>query len=281
MTEETTQTKKNKRGEMIVVCSAKGGVGKTTLTVNLAVALRKKQIRIGVLDGDFQFGDVSLALDLQSTFTIKDVVEEIERLDSPSLNSYLCSHDSGIKILPAPERPEFADIVTEESIIKICDIMLQDYDYLIVDTGAGFTEKTIQFLEKADQIVVVSNLEMATLKNTKLMLDTLKMLELEDKVQLVVNRSTMESVITSQDIPDILGYEEPIFIPNDFQTATQSLNVGIPFVVSQAKSEMSKAYFKMAELLTSRREIATIQTKSPSVISKLFGRKKVKEGVVE
>ncbi|GAA0340430.1 hypothetical protein GCM10008967_33490 [Bacillus carboniphilus] len=279
MTEEVQQPeKKKKRGEMIVVCSAKGGVGKTTLTVNLAVALRKKNIKIGVLDGDFQFGDVGLALDLQSTFTMKDVVEEMDRLDAPTLNSYLCSHDSGVKVLPAPDRPEYADLITEQSIEKVTELMLQDFDYLLVDTGAGINEKSIQLLEKADQIIVITNLEMATLKNTKLMLETLNILELSDKVQLVVNRSTMESVISAQDIPDILGIEEQMLIPNDFQTASQSLNIGIPFVTSQAKSDVARSYFRIAEQLTSRREIAPIQTKGPSVLSKLFGRKKEKEG---
>ncbi|MET3699118.1 pilus assembly protein CpaE [Bacillus oleivorans] len=281
MTEES-QTKKKKRGEMIVVCSAKGGVGKTTLTVNLAVALHKKNIKINVLDGDFQFGDVSLALDLQTTFTIKDVIEEIDRLDSPTLLSYLCSHDSGVRVLPAPERPEYADLITDTAITTICDFLVQDHDYVIVDTAAGLNEKTLQFLEKADQIVVVTNLEMATLKNTKLMLDTIKMLELDDKVQLVVNRATMESVISAADIPDILNIEDPILVPNDFQMASQALNIGIPFVISQGKSEMAKAYFKMAELLTSRREIAPLpSSKGPSLLSKFFGRKKVKEGTVE
>ncbi|HWO77050.1 MAG TPA: AAA family ATPase [Bacillus sp. (in: firmicutes)] len=281
MTEEV-QTKKKKRGEMIVVCSAKGGVGKTTLTVNLAVALHKKNIKINVLDGDFQFGDVSLALDLQTTFTIKDVIEEIERLDSPTLLSYLCNHDSGVRVLPAPERPEYADLVTDAAITTICDFLVQDHDYVIVDTAAGLNEKTLQFLEKADQIVVVTNLEMATLKNTKLMLDTIKMLELDDKVQLVVNRATMESVISAADIPDILNVEDPILVPNDFQMASQALNIGIPFVISQGKSDMAKAYFRMAELLTSRREIAPLPaSKGPSLLSKFFGRKKVKEGMVE
>ncbi|WP_243354983.1 AAA family ATPase [Bacillus litorisediminis] len=281
MTEEI-QTKKKKRGEMIVVCSAKGGVGKTTLTVNLAVALHKKNIKINVLDGDFQFGDVSLALDLQTTFTIKDVIEEIERLDSPTLLSYLCSHDSGVRVLPAPERPEYADLITDSAITTICDFLVQDHDYVIVDTAAGLNERTLQFLEKADQIVVVTNLEMATLKNTKLMLDTLKMLELDNKVQLVVNRATMESVISAADIPDILNIEDPILVPNDFQMASQALNIGIPFVISQGKSDMAKAYFRMAELLTSRREIAPLPaSKGPSLLSKFFGRKKVKEGMVE
>lgn len=278
---ETTNSneRKRKRGELIVVCSAKGGVGKTTLAVNLAVALCKKNIQIGVLDGDFQFGDVSLAMDLHPTFSIKDVVEELANLDEYSLANYLIHHDRGAKVLAAPERPEYADLITEEVINKVIDLLLIQHDYVVVDTGIGLQDKTVNIIEKADQIVVVTNLEMTTLKNTKLMLETFELLGLRDKVQVVVNRSTMESVIQAADVPDILGEDEPFFIPNDFSTASQSLNIGIPFVISQGKSELSKSIFKMAEQLSSRRDISILQPKKQSILSKIFTKSKnVKEG---
>ena len=279
--EQQEYKRSEKRGEMIAVCSAKGGIGRTILTVNLAVALFKKNISISVLDGDFQFGDVSLAMDLQSTFTVKDVVEEIDRLDEYSLASYLCNHESGVKILPAPDRPEYADLITEEVIDKIINLLLLQHDYVVVDTGVGLQERTINLIEKADQILLITNLEMATLKNTKLMLETLEMLGLGEKVRIVVNRATMDSVIKATDVPDILGTEDPIYIPNDFQIASQSLNIGIPFVSNQGKTELAKSIFKMAEQITSRREISMIKSKNPSIFSKLFGRKRVKEGTVE
>ncbi|MBB6455109.1 pilus assembly protein CpaE [Salirhabdus euzebyi] len=274
------QSYKQKRGEMIAVCSAKGGVGRTLLSVNLAVALFKKNISISILDGDFQFGDVGLAMDLQSTFTIKDVMEEFDSLDEYSLASYLCSHDSGVKVLPAPDRPEYADLVTGDALNKIIDLMLVQHDYVICDTGVGLSDQTIQLIEKADQILLVTNLEMATLKNTKSMLETLDMLGYRDKVQLIINRATMESVIQATDAADILGEDDPLYIPNEFQVASQSLNIGIPFVMNQGKTELAKSIFKMAEKLTSRREISTIKPKSPSLFSKLFSRNE-KEGTVK
>jgi pilus assembly protein CpaE len=270
--------KKEKRGEMIAVCSAKGGVGRTVLTVNLALALFKKNIKISILDGDFQFGDVSLALDLQNTFTIKDVAEEIDQMDEYSLASYFNHHESGVKVLAAPERPEYADLVTEEVINKVTEMMLKQHDYLLVDTGVGLSEKSLHFVEKADQILLITNLEMATLKNTKLMLETLDMLGLRHKVQLVINRATMDSVIKASDVPDILSEESPIYIPNDFQIVSQSINIGIPFVMNQGKSEVAKSVFKMAEQLSTRREIKTYQTKEGSFLSKLVSKgKKIKK----
>jgi pilus assembly protein CpaE len=277
-TGELREVKRQVRGEMIAVCSAKGGIGRTVMTVNLAVALCKKNIQIGVVDADFQFGDVSLALDLQTTFTIKDVVEEIQQMDQHSLLSYLNRHESGIKVLAAPERPEHADLIGEEAVSKILDLLLLEHHYVLTDTGVGLPERNLPIIEKADQILLLTNLEMATLKNTKLMLETFDMLGLKDKVQVVVNRATMESVINASDVADILGIENPIFIPNDWQVATQSLNIGIPFVVNQGKTDIAKAVFKMAEQISTRREITLIpaESKTSSLLTKLFRKSKVK-----
>ncbi len=267
------------RGEIITVVSAKGGVGRTVLTVNLAIALRKKNIRVSIVDGDFQFGDISLALDLQSTLSITDVVEEAEYLDQHSLVNFLNKHESGIKVLSAPEKPEQADLITDELIYQVLHLLAIEHDYVLVDTGVGLQENNCAFFEKADQILLVTNLEMATLKNTKLMLETLEALGLGDKVQIVINRSTMVSVINAAEVQEILGIEEPFYIPNDFNVASKSLNIGVPFVVNQGKCDLSKSYFKMAEQLTSRREISVFKQKEPSVWSKLFQRSKyAKEG---
>jgi pilus assembly protein CpaE len=259
-----------KRGEMIAICSAKGGIGRTVLTVNLAVALSKKNIQIGVMDAHFQFGDVAMALDLHPTFTIKDVVEEIDTMDRFTMAGYLIHHSSGVKVLAAPERPEFADLVTPKVIDKACDLLLAQHDYVLVDTGDGLQEQSLQVIEKADQIFVVTTLEMAAIKNTKLMLETLSVLGFREKTQVVINRSTMESVIKATDVPDLLGEETPIYVPNDFQLVSQSLNVGIPFVLNHAKTDIAKSIFKMAEQLISRREISLFKPKHPTFIQSLF-----------
>jgi pilus assembly protein CpaE len=116
---------KPKRGEMIVICSAKGGIGRTVLAVNLAIALSKNNhLQISLLDGDYQFGDVSMAMDLHPTFTVKDVVEGVDRIDQHTLPSYLIRHGSGVKVLAAPERPEYADMIQASVIDKICELLL-------------------------------------------------------------------------------------------------------------------------------------------------------------
>lgn len=263
------------RGKLIAVCSAKGGIGRTTLTVNLAVALLKKNFSVGILDGDFQFGDVNLAMDLKFSLTIKDVVEEIESLDEHSLANYLAVHESGVKVLSAPDRPEFADLITSEAVNKIINLMLTQHDYVVVDTSVGLNDQTIRIIEQADQILVVTNLEMAALKNTKLLLETFDLLELRSKIRVIINRSNMESVINATDAAKILAEESPINIPNDFQICSQSINLGVPLVIKHGKSEVAKGVFKMAELL-SRENVLTTQNakKHQSAFSKWFSKKR-------
>lgn len=274
-TEPETRRPTGKRGELIAVVGAKGGVGRTVLAVNLAVALSKNnRLQIGIVDGDYQFGNVGLAMDLHPTFTIKDVVDAFETVDSETLPSYLIHHNSGVKVLAAPERPEHADLITPAVIENICDMLLPNFDFVIADTGPGLHEQTLALIEKADQIFAVTTLEMAAIKNTKALLETLDLLGLGSKVQVVVNRATMESVIKATDVPDILGLEIPMYVPNDFQVVAQSVNIGIPFVSNHGKTDVSKSIFKMAEQLISRREITLFQPKQPSIFQSLFHKAK-------
>jgi pilus assembly protein CpaE len=262
------------RGKMIAVCSAKGGIGRTTLTVNLAVALGKKNVSVAILDGDFQFGDVNLAMDLKFSFTIKEVLEGMGSIDVHSLANYLAVHESGVNVLSAPERPEYADLVTNEAAEKIVDILLKGHDFVVVDTPVGLNEQSIRFIEKADQILVVTNLEMASLKNTKLFLETLDILGLMDRVRIIINRANMESVITAADAAKILAAVNPIYIPNDFQICSQSINLGVPFVIKHAKSDVAKGVFKMAEILSSGNDsLMSKAKKSHSPLSKWFSKK--------
>lgn len=265
---------KSGRGEMIAVCSAKGGIGRTVMTVNLAVALSKNNLHVGVFDADFQFGDVCLAMDLHPTFTIKDVVDSMEIVDQHALQGYLMHHPCGVHVLAAPERPEHADLVTSEAIDKLSGYMTSQYDYVIADTGVGLQAHTLQLIEKADQIFMLTTLEMSSVKKTKTMLDTLELLGLRRKVQVVINRSTMDSVIKATDVADLLEAETPVYIPNDFALVSGSLNTGIPFVLNQGKTEIAKAYFKTAEQMISRREIALFQPKKPSLLQSIFGKTK-------
>jgi len=245
------------QGKIIAVCGAKGGIGKTLLSVNLSIALNKKNLDVCILDADFQFGDVSLSMDLQPSFSIKDIIEQTGKSGASSISSFLTRHSSGVNVLSAPERPEFAEIVTNERLAQTLNHLKEDHDYVVVDNAIGLQEQTVEIMDKADEILVITNLEMSALKNTKLMLETMGQLGFREKVRLVVNRYNMESLIKGDDVPGMLGEKEAFYIPNNFKIASQSLNLGLPFTISQSKSDLAKSVFKMAKQLTTAPEETT------------------------
>lgn len=261
-------------GKMIAVCSAKGGVGRTLISVNLAIALSKKNLDVRLLDGDFQFGDVGLALDLQPTFTIKDVIEELPAIDSGSISNYLAAHTSGVNVLPSPEKPEYAELITSEALSAVIGLLQASADYLVVDTGVGISEQTADLIDQADHILLVTNLEMTALKSTRLMLETLGKLGLTNKVTLAINRYDMESLIKAEDVPVMVGHKQVIYLPNNFKIASQSLNLGIPLVASRASSDLSKAFFRLAESFISNTETSgnAKKLKKLSFVSSLFSK---------
>ncbi|QZY55405.1 AAA family ATPase [Crassaminicella profunda] len=238
------------RGKMIVICSAKGGIGKTVLTANLSVALSKKKFKTSILDSCFQFGNIHLVMDLKPMFTIKDAVEKIEDLDENLLTSYLTRHESGVSVLPSPPSPEYADLITLDALDKVCTSLLNRCDYLLVDTNAGLPEHNLYFIEKADTIILMTDLEMTSLKNTKSILSVLYALDLDKKVKIVVNRSTMKSLLKATDVPKILEEESLLYIPNHFEIVSKSINIGMPFVMHYRRAELTKSIFHIANLLS-------------------------------
>jgi len=268
--------KQNRKGKMLAICSAKGGVGKTSLAVNLAIALSKKKLQVALMDCDFQFGDVNVAMDLGSSFSISDIAESIETLDAHSLNSFMAKHTSGVRVLPAPERPELADLITPEIINKVSQLILENYQYLIVDMGVGLNDQTLSLMEIADEILLITTLELISIKNTKLLLKTFQTLEMHEKVKVVLNRATMESVIQANEVLQILQIENPFYIPNNFPIASKSLNFGIPFVINRSHSDIAKAVFKVAEHIASNVPMET--PKKQTLMERLLPKYRKKRG---
>lgn len=232
-------TTENKKGKMIVFISGKGGVGKTVISVNTAVALNNKGFSTCILDGSFQFGDVNLAFDIQPRVTISDLIKENESFEDINISNYLYTHEIGVKILAAPSKPEYADLVTTAVMPKICDRILEENEFLIADLPSGLSEHNLSFLEMADIIFLVTDLEMAALKNTKTMLRTLKMLDMETKIKVIVNRSDMEGLIKVNDVQDMLEIDEVFTISNNFKVVSKSFNIGIPFVISKPNEKIT------------------------------------------
>jgi pilus assembly protein CpaE len=258
------------KGEVIVFISGKGGVGKTVISVNTAVTLSNKGFSTCILDGSFQFGDINLALDIQPTLTISDLIGVSESLDNVEISDYLHKHDSGVKVLSAPTKPEYADLIKPDMIPKICEKILEKNDFLIVDLSPGLSDLNLSFIELANRIFLVTDLEMAALKNTKTMLRTLKMLEIDNKVKIIVNRSDMESLIKADDVQDILETEDISFISNNFKVVSKSFNIGIPFVISKPKEKISSEIMELVREFQNNKPITRRRKKRKQGLMSIF-----------
>lgn len=241
----TDLTIKDKTGQIISICSSKGGVGKTVIATNFAVCLAKKKHKVALIDGSFQFGNIHLLLNMYPIVNIKDLVERIDTIDGTKFTSYMSKHISDVYVLPAPLKPEQADLISAEAIEKMCKLLVKQYDYIVVDVETGLSECSLSFIENSNMIVTVTDLEMSTLKNTKSLISIFNKLGLKDKVKILVNRSNMKSLLKLRDIPEILDERKTLSIPNNFKIVSKSINVGIPFVMQYRKSSITKALYNI------------------------------------
>lgn len=262
-----------KTGKVVALCSAKGGVGQTFLATNLAISLHKKYLSITLVDGKLQFGDIAIALDLKTTVTMKDVAEDIARIDHSLISNYLTDHDTGIHVLAAPERPEHAELVTNDVMKKAVNMLKDHYDYTVIDCGYAFHETTLDILDLADHILVVTTPDMTALKNTKQLLETFDQLAYSPKIKLIINRFDMEGMIKPEEIPGMLQVTDAEFVTNNFKLASQSLNIGIPVVSRRSGSDLARDLGRLAEsIVTNHPEDDGIRKERGS--KKWFGLKK-------
>lgn len=238
-----------KSAKVITVCSTKGGVGKTTLSVNIAVALSKSNLRVAVIDLDLQFGDVALLFDTKPQKAIYEWIKETEDGHGQSIEGYLTTHKTGIKLLSSPHLPELAELVTGEHVLAIIQEMKKMVDVIIIDTPPAFVETSLVALENSDEILLITSLDLPAVKNGKLALDTLGILGLKDKIKIVLNRDTKAGEMTAGMVEDVLGMDIGYRIPSDYKIVISSINKGEPFVLMVPRTPVSKSILKLAAKL--------------------------------
>jgi pilus assembly protein CpaE len=246
----------DREGKVISVFSSKGGVGKTLLANNLAVYLQQYDgVNVALVDLDLQFGDVSVMLDLTPRITILDVINDIPNIDSENIDDYLLDYDNGLKVLASPLRPEEAEMINANQIKQVFEILKEKFDYIIVDTAQSFSEKTLISLDCSDLILLIAMLDLPTIKNVRLCLEVMDNLNYpEEKIKLIVNRSSQEVGINVGDLEENLNYTVDIHVPSEGEVTIDSINQGVPFVISKPQSRISKKIAEMADLVTGARE---------------------------
>lgn len=234
---------------VVTVFGAKGGLGKTTIAVNLAVKLAQSNKKVALVDLDLQFGDIHIFLDIDPSDTISELVQEFFTSNIDSVRSFMTVHSSGIHILSSPKSPEYAEIISAEKIQSLLSLLRTYYDYVVIDTPPFFTEVTLTALESSSTILFVTGLDISILKNSKVSLSLLDSLQQTDKIRLIVNRAVDMSSITINDVQSILGCPIWAKIPSDYKVAVTALNRGIPFVLSNPGSKLSQSIEDVARLL--------------------------------
>jgi pilus assembly protein CpaE len=233
---------------LVCVLGPKGGTGKTLTSCNLAVALALAGKKVLVIDLDLQFGDVGLCLGLPPEKTMYDLAISGGSLDADKLHDYVMTHDTGVDVLLAPARPDQASAITIELLRDILVVARASYDYIIADTPPGFTAEVIATIDASSDLVMVGTLDSLSLKNTKLGLETLGLMDYDPKkIQLVLNRADTRVGISQHDVVAVLGSEPNVFIPSD-REIPRSVNEGIPIVLSRPQSYAAASFHDLAHL---------------------------------
>lgn len=253
---------KPRGSKIIALYSPKGGVGVTTITVNLAIALREEtRARVAVVDASFQFGDVGVLLNLPANRTMADIVEAKNDPDEELLNGILAAHSSGIKVLLAPPAPEQAELVTPDHIRKTLDVMKKMFDYIVVDTGKSISDPLLAVLDAAEQIILLSTADISALKDAKLFFEVTQKLEYpSSKVLLVLNRYDGKTGINARDVEGNIKHPVTGMIPREDKATNLALTRGIPVIITQKGISFSQSITAMARML--RREEAAAATVS-------------------
>ena len=236
--------------QLIAVFSTKGGVGKTTIATNLAVGLAKEtRKKVVIVDLDLQFGDVAVMLNVIPKRTITELIQDINQMEPELLESYLVTHPTGVKVLPCPTRPEYAELITGSHVEKILSILKQRYDYIVIDTPPFFHETTLTALDLCHQILLIVATDLPTIKNVKLGLEVLDSLHLKGKVKLVLNRSSSDIGIRCEDMEESLGLKVAAHVPSDGRTVITSVNKGTPFIVTDPGTKISESIEELARMV--------------------------------
>lgn len=224
---------KRVRSKVITFFGCKGGVGKSMIATNVAVALAKRGAKVMLLDFDLAFGEQHLLLDIEPKDTIVELAQDPEGISIERVNSFSILHTSGVNLLAAPKSPEYAEYITANHITSIIRSVRPYYEYIIIDSANNFSDETIAALENSDEIMLVSNPDILSLKAAKNAISILSQLQIKEKARLVINKDT-KSLIKSRDFEEML--EMPIYasLPSD-PAVNKSINTGEPFILRSSK----------------------------------------------
>ncbi len=239
------------KGRVVSIFSPKGGVGKTTMAVNLALILADRGARqVCLVDLDLAFGDVAITMQLFPSHSIEHAIGSEDSLDYEAIDGLLTRHESGLMVLAAPSLPDAHDRITPALVSRMIRVLKEKYDYVVIDTAPAFDEQTLTSLDETDDLVMVATLDVPTLKNVKVALETLDMLNIaQNHRHLLLNRADDAVGIGAEKVEAILGMSVSTQISTSIDIAAAT-NAGRPIVLSAPDHESSRAVRALATALT-------------------------------
>jgi pilus assembly protein CpaE len=246
-----------RQGRLVTVFSPKGGTGKTVLSTNVSASLAKHWgKRALLLDLDLQFGDAAIMLGIEPEKTIYDLVTAPGELDSEKLAGYTTRHACGLDILPAPLRPEDAELVTEPKLARLLEVARESYDVIVVDTSPFFHGPMLATLDRTDELLLLTSLDVPTIKNVRLSLQTLELLSFpQDRIKVVLNRANSKVGMQRKEVESALEMGVRHEVPSD-RVVPLSVNRGNPAVLADGKSDFSRAVRELAKSLVTAQAAA-------------------------
>jgi pilus assembly protein CpaE len=258
-----------RKGKIITFFSTKGGVGRTTLSCNLAVMLAQETKKdVALLDFDLESGDVTVMLNISAKMSLADLAKEEENIDIKAVEGFLIPHISGVKVLPAPLSPEQAELITPTHVEQLLKVMKENFDFLIVDTSPLYSEINLMVLERSDIVVLVLTQELTSIKHVKTDAEILKKLNCDFKIRFVLNCQDNEG-IKVKDVERALGKPILAVIPADSKTVKNAVNQGIPFVMAQPNARVTEGIRELFEKLELKNDEIQKDKKRPLIMRML------------
>jgi pilus assembly protein CpaE len=243
----------SKKGSIISVFGSKGGVGTTTVSVNLAVSLSQGEPKksVALLDMNTLFGEIPLFLEMAPKFHWGEITKNIDRLDNTFLKNILTQHKSGVQVLPSPAYLNGHVRPTPDIMSRLLALMKQMFDYIIIDAGQSTDDTSIKVLEVSDMLMLITILSLPCLANTNKLLRSLTEMGYvpKDKINVVLNRYIKKGEISLGDAEAGIGKELFWVVPNDYDTSMSAINSGKPLLKVAPGAAITKSFVDMAKSL--------------------------------
>jgi pilus assembly protein CpaE len=263
----TSLTSSERKGHIITLYSPKGGTGCTVLSTNLAIALHNEDSPVVLVDGNLQFGDIAISINEKGRFSVADLTPRVDDLDQEVVESVLIEHKaSGVKILAAPTRPEYADNISGNQFAKVLDYLAGQVSYVIVDTASSLTDVTLAVIDHSDIIILIATQEIPAIKNAHLFLEVADALGINRKrILFVMNRVDKRIAIDPVKIAESMKQELVEAIPLDERTVVPSLLKGIPFMLGDKSRPVCRSVLSLAEAV--RKRLAELEAEGEPVLA--------------